>query len=124
MANEVQPLFRPGSDVTAVVTAAVTGGTFVGPDGRDSDTGQLKAKTATAAKSVLGVAAFDADKDGAVAVLRGGILPVTAGGTIAVGAQVEVGSDGKAVALASGIAVGVALEAGASGKSVLIALDV
>lgn len=119
------PLFRPGGDITVLTTAAVTGKTFVGVSAaRDTATGLIKAAPATAAGPALGVAARDAASGarGAVIAGPGTILFVTAGGTIAAGAQVEVGSAGKAVTLASGIAVGLALEAGTSGNDLLIKL--
>ncbi|WP_029135319.1 capsid cement protein [Nakamurella lactea] len=125
MANEAIPLFRPGSDVTVQTTAAVTGKTFLGVSGaRDTTTGLVKVAPATAAGAVFGVAAYDAASGARVPSISGPgtILFVTAGGTIAAGAQVEVGSGAKAVTLASGIAVGQALEAGAANADVLIKL--
>lgn len=125
MANEAKPLFRPGADVTALTTGAVTGKTFVGVSAtRDTATGLIKVAPATAAAKAFGVAASDAASGATVAVLRGGIVHVACGGTITAGAQVEVGTGGKAVVLASGVAVGQALETGASGAEVLVALDI
>ncbi|MGX9297492.1 capsid cement protein [Tsukamurella paurometabola] len=125
MANEAKPLFRPGANVTAVTTAAVTGKTFVGVSAtRDTDSGLVKVAPATGAAKPFGVAGYDAASGATLPVLRGGILFVTAGGAIAAGAQVEVGAGGKAVTLASGVAVGVALETGTANNDVLIALDI
>jgi hypothetical protein len=53
---------------------------------------------------------------------KGSIVPVTAGGTIAFGAEVEVGTGGKAVTIASGKARGRAVEAGTNGNDVMIEL--
>ncbi|GAA1881927.1 DUF2190 family protein [Williamsia serinedens] len=125
MANESKPLFRPGADVTALTTGSVTGKTFVGVSAtRDTTTGLVKVATATAAAKPFGVAAYDAASGATLTVQRGGILFVTAGGSIAAGAQVEIGSNGRVVTLASGVPVGVALEAGTSSNDVLIALDI
>lgn len=124
MANEAKPLFRPGQDVTALTTGAVTGSTFVGVSAtRDTATGLVKVATATAAGKAFGVASADIASGATGLIHRGGILFVTAGGAITAGAQVEVGSAGKAVALASGVAVGTALETGSNGNPVLVALD-
>lgn len=123
MANEAAPLFRPGADVTVKTTGAVTGKTFVAVSAtRDAD-GLIKCATATGAAKAFGVAARDIASGDVGAILRGGIVPVTAGGAITAGAQVEVGAAGKAVTLASGVAVGHAVETGSNGNDVLIALD-
>ena len=124
MANEAKPLFRPGADVTALTTGAVTGKTFVGVSAtRDATTGLVKVATATAAAKAFGVASKDIASGATGSILRGGLVFVTAGGNITAGAQVEVGSGGKAVALASGVAVGQALETGSNNNDVLVALD-
>lgn len=125
MANECTPLFRPGADVTCLTTGAVTGKTFVDISAtRDASTGLIKVATATGAGLSFGVAAYDAASGARVPVIRGkgSIVPVTAGGTIAFGAEVEVGSGGKAVTIASGKAVGRAVEAGTNNNDVFVAL--
>lgn len=125
MANEAKPLFRPGASVTAVTTAAVTGKTFVGVSAtRDPASGLVKVAPATAAGKPFGVASFDAASGGTVTVLRGGIVAVAAGGSITAGTQVEIGTGGKVVTLASGVPVGLALETGSNNSDVLIALDI
>lgn len=124
MANEAKPLFRPGADVTVKTTAAVTGKTFVDVTAASDADGLLKAATSSAAVKPFGVAARDIASGDVGLVIRGGIVNVTAGGSISVGAQVEVGSGGKAVTLASGVAVGKALSVGSSNADVLIALDI
>lgn len=125
MANECKPLFRPGHEVTVLATADVTGSTFVGVSAtRDATTGLVKVATATAAAKAFGVATRDFANGAKGSVIREGILFVTAGGSIAAGAQVEVGTGGKAVTLASGVAVGTALETGSSNNPVLVALDI
>lgn len=125
MANECTPLFRPGADITCLTTGAVTGKTFVDISAtRDTTEGLIKVATATAAGLSFGVAAYDAASGARVPVVRGkgSIVPVTAGGTIAFGAEVEVGSSGKAVTIASGKARGRAVEAGTNGNDVMIEL--
>lgn len=124
MANEAKPLFRPGANVTVKTTAAVTGKTFVGVSAAPDADGLIKAATATAATKAFGVAARDIASGDTGLILRGGIVNVTAGGTIAAGAEVEVGSGGKAVTLASGKSVGTAVNAGTSNNDVLVALDI
>jgi predicted RecA/RadA family phage recombinase len=125
MANEAKPLFRPGQDVTALTTADVIGKRFVGVSAtRDASTGLVKVAHATGAAKAFGVAGYDIASGKHGTIHRGGILFVTAGGAIAAGAQVEVGTDGKAVTLASGVAVGQALETGTNNNDVLIALNV
>jgi hypothetical protein len=125
VANECTPLFRPGADITCLTTGAVTGKTFVDISAtRDTTEGLIKVATATAAGLSFGVAAYDAASGARVPVVRGkgSIVPVTAGGTIAFGAEVEVGSSGKAVTIASGKARGRAVEAGTNGNDVMIEL--
>ncbi|MGV9818416.1 capsid cement protein [Nocardia xishanensis] len=122
MANECTHLFRPGKDVTCLTTGAVTGKTFVAISAAPDTYGQLKVATATGAARAFGVAARDAASGARVLVLKQGIVPVTAGGTIAVGAEVEVGSGGKAVTLASGKAIGQAVSAGTNNADVFIDL--
>ncbi|PKV80906.1 capsid cement protein [Nocardia fluminea] len=122
MANECTPLFQPGKDVTVLLTGAVVGKTFVAISAAPDTYGQLKGVTCTAAARAFGVAARDAASGARVLVRKKGIVPVTAGGTIAVGAEVEVGASGKAVTLASGKAVGQAVSAGTNNADVLVDL--
>lgn len=125
MANECTPLFRPGRDVTVLTTGAVTGKTFVDVSAtRDTATGLFKVATAAAGAKALGVATKDAASGARLAVIKapGTIVPVTAGATIAFGAEVEVGTGGKVITLASGKAVGKALEAGTNNNDIFINL--
>ena len=126
MANECIPAYRPGQDVTATAGAAITGKTFVdvsGALGVAAGT-PIAVVTATAAGLSVGVASRDTASGAKLQVIRGkgSIVPVTAGGTIALGAEVEVGASGRAVALASGKARGRAWSAGTSGTDVFIEL--
>lgn len=127
MANESIPAYRPGGDLTVVAGAGgVTGKTFVNISAALDVAGGTPATvvTATAAGLTVGVAGRDAAAGAKVHVLRtpGAIVPVTAGGTIALGAEVEVGSSGRAVTIASGKARGRAWSAGTSGNDVYIEL--
>ncbi|MBD8218208.1 DUF2190 family protein [Microbacterium sp. CFBP 13617] len=126
MANETIPLYRPGDDVTATASGAITGKTFVdisaGVNAANGTT--LTVVTATAAGATVGVASRDTASGAKLHVLRGkgSVVPVTAGGNIAVGAEVEAGANGRAVTLAAGKARGRAWSAGAAGSDVFIEL--
>lgn len=123
MANECIPLYRPGQDITAVTTGAVTGKTFVDYSAAMT-TGLPSVNTATAAGKVAGVAAYDAASGARVAIIRGKgqIVPVTAGGTIAALAEIEVGASGRPVVFSAGVKVGRALTAGTSGNQMFVEL--
>lgn len=126
MANECIPAYRPGADVTAIAGGAITGKTFVNVSAAlDVAAGTpVTVVTATAAGLTFGVASRDTASGAKLHVLRnpGEIVPVTAGGNIALGAEVEVGANGRAVTLDSGRARGRALSAGTSGNDVFIEL--
>ena len=68
---------------------------------------------ATAGGSAIGVSMNEPD-DGEVLEISDGIVIVEAGGIIAAGADVEVGTDGKAITKTTGIGVGVAITAAAA----------
>ena len=125
MANECIPLYQPGEHITAAVATAVTGKTFVDISGATLNpaTGALiSVAPATAAGKILGVAAFDAAVGAQVPVIGEGVVPVTAGAAITAGAEVEVGTGGKAITLASGKAVGRALTTAANNADVYVRL--
>jgi hypothetical protein len=124
MANEAIPLFRPGSDVTCLTTAAVTGKTFVDVSATVDSTGMIKVATAAAGARALGVATYDAASGARVPVIcgPGTIVFVTGGAAITAGAEVEVGTGGKVITLASGKAVGKSLGTGANNTDTLIRL--
>ena len=125
MANECIPLYQPGEHITAAVATAVTGKTFVDISGQTLNpaTGALiSVAPATAAGKVLGVAAFDAAVGAQVLAIGEGVVPVTAGAAITAGAEVEVGTGGKAITLASGKAVGRALTTAANNADVYVRL--
>jgi len=126
MANECIPLFDPGSALTATASAAVTGKRFVDVTaGLNAANGTLAtvAHAAPAARA-LGVAVRDTASGARLTVETrpGAVVPVTAGATIAAGAEVEVGSAGQAITLASGKACGKALSAATSGNDVFVRL--
>jgi hypothetical protein len=127
MTNESIPAYRPGADLTATAAAGgVIGKTFV------DITAALNVATgtpitvgpATAAGLSVGVASRDTAATAKLHVLRGvgSVVPVTAGGNISVGAEVEVGANGRAVTLAAGKARGRAWSAGTAGNDVFIEL--
>ena len=134
-ANECIPYFDAGEDVSARAEAAVTGKRFVmisdpqdgsaaamGLDSAASG-GLVVCSHATAATKPFGVASYDAAINGRFYVIRGQkIVPVRAGANITAGQQVEVGTNGQAIPLASGIAVGVAVDSASSGADCPIAL--
>ena len=93
MAHEAKPLFRPGADVTVQTTGAVTGKTFVAVSAPPDADGLIKAATAGGAVKAFGVAARDIASGDVGAILRGGIVNVTAGGRLAVGDKDEHNND-------------------------------
>lgn len=126
MANECIPAYRPGADLTATAGGAIVGKTFVDISAALGVAAGTPATvvTATAAGLSVGVASRDTASGGKLHVLRGPgqVVPVTAGGTIAVGAEVEVGASGRAVTIASGKARGRAWSAATVGTDVFIEL--
>lgn len=131
-ANTCFPLFET-SDVTFQATAAVTGKRFVAISGditsgpglsSTSEGSNFRMAHATAATRPDGVAAYDVASaaKGRVIGTPGRILPVTAGANITAGQQVEVGTAGQAIPLASGIAAGKALTTATSGNDVYVKL--
>jgi hypothetical protein len=126
MANEAVPLFRPGSDVTCLTTGAVTGKRIVDTTTTvDATTGMIKVAHCAAGVRGWGVAAYDAGSGARVPVIAGPgtIVHVTSGAAITVGAEVEVGTTGRVITLASGKAVGKALSTvGGADLDVLVRL--
>ncbi len=137
MANDCIPYKRPGQDVTGLAEVAITGKRCVqisgprtsGPGlaataegsvytvGLPSTTGALGA-----AKRIFGVSKYDAAQGAMVGVVRGGIVPITAGGNITAGVEVETAADGRVITLASGVAVGVACNTTTTGNDCEVAL--
>ena len=123
MANENVGVYEPGRNITGRASAAVTGKRFLAITGNRSN-GNIAVAHATAAGRVCGVSKYDAASGEIVGVIRGNsrVTHVTADGAIAAFAEVEVGTAGKAKALASGKAVGYALTAAADGADAEISL--
>lgn len=115
-------------------SAALDGGVFVQPSAAWQDSGPALSSTkvggvamtvdqCAAAEKALGVLQDDAAIGGDCVVLMGPlVVPVTGGGVIAIGAEVEVDADGAVVTLAAGVAVGLALTAGTDGNPLYVKL--
>lgn len=130
-ANEAHRFYKPGQDLpchaaTAVVgkrCVMITGNRQSGPGlSATAEGGNYQVGPATAAGRILGVAAHDAGIGEKVAVLRSGVVPITAGAGIAAFAEVEVGTAGQVITKSAGIAVGVCLTGAANGADAEIAL--
>lgn len=110
-------LFKPGQAITRQASAQVTGGQLVYVSGVGT-----VAPTAGAVESWLGVAAFDAANGGQVTVLKGGVLKVTASGSITAGDAVIPAATGKVATRGADTnyarVVGVALTTATDGNAV------
>lgn len=117
-------VYDPGATITGEATATVTARTFVAISGNRTAGGNIAVAPASAAGRICGVAGNDSAIGGLVTVVRGNsrVVKVTAGGNITAGAEVEVGSAGKAVAKSEGIAVGYAITGASSGADAEISL--
>lgn len=114
--------YDPGKDITAEASATVTARRAVAPSGNRTSGGNIAVAHATAAGAILGIAVTDASTGQLLAVARGGVVKVTAGGSITAGAEVEVGTAGKVVAKSSGIAIGIAVTGASNNADAEIAL--
>lgn len=137
-ANTCIPLFKPGQDITGHCSAAVVGKTFLdiaatiqsGPAittvnlPTTYDGGNIVVKTCAAKKHPIGVAAYDRAEGEKVPILRGSglVVPVTAGGAITAGEEVESNATGLAIKLAAGVAAGKAINTAAEGEDVFVSL--
>lgn len=131
MANDCIPYKRPGQDLSAKASAAVTGKRFVKVTGNRTSgpglaaTGEGSVYTMgpnTAGVRAAGVAAWDAALGEIFNVICAGVVPVTAGAAITAGQEVESDATGQAIPLASGKALGVALSGASSGQDAEIML--
>lgn len=131
MSPDAIHFYKPGADITAHCSAAVTGQRCVMISGNrqsgpglaaTSEGGNLVVAHATAAGRIFGVAAHDAAINKDVTVLRGGVVPILTSGVIAAFAEVEVGANGTVVTKASGVAIGFAVNGAANGAVAEIAL--
>ncbi|SIM07995.1 Uncharacterised protein [Mycobacteroides abscessus subsp. abscessus] len=117
-------IYAPGADITAHATSPVTARRFVAISGDRVAGGNIAVAPAPAGARAFGVAAHDGATGALVTVVRGNsrVVKVAAASAIAAGAEVEVGTAGKAAALASGIAVGYAITSAASNTDAEISL--
>jgi hypothetical protein len=128
--NQAHVLFQGVPFPTLRAETAVTGRRFVsisdapssGPGLSSTGEGSnLVGEHATAAGNADGVARYDAPLGETFAVVgKNATVQVDAGGTFAAGQEVEVGTGGKAVVLASGKAVGRAVTAGVNNATAYI----
>lgn len=146
MANDCIPYYRPGEDITARAGAAVTGKRVVacsvtpvsGPGLATTAEGSNVNVIPCAGATLVpfGVAKYDqATVGGKVGVIREGVVPITAGGTVTAGQSVMADSTGRVityvgpvttttVALPSvPLVVGVALNDATVGLDCMIALQ-
>jgi hypothetical protein len=130
--NAISPLYKPGGTLTGHATAAITGGRFVsvsaapasGPAlNTATDGSNVKITTTGAGAKADGVAGYDAaaaaDK---IPFHLDGVVPVTAGGTVTAGQEVESDAQGRAITLASGKACGKAFTSATVGNPVYVRL--
>ncbi len=126
MADPNPGVYEPGQNITVYTSAAVTSKTFVAITGNRQSglSNNITVGPATAAGRIAGVAAQDIaiNKHGTIHRGGGRVTYVTAGGTIAAGAEVEVGAGGTAVTLSAGKAVGYAVTGATSGNDAEISL--
>ncbi|MGK9270328.1 DUF2190 family protein [Williamsia muralis] len=117
-------VYAPGADITARATAPVTARTFVAISADRGPSGNISVGPAPAGARAAGVAKDDAATGQLVGLARGNsrVVRVIADGAIAFGADVEVGTAGKAKTKASGIAVGYAISSAVSGAPAEISL--
>lgn len=117
-------IYSPGSDITGQATADVTARRFLRISGNRTAKGVIAVAHATAAGRVCGVSGDTALNGELVLVVRGNsrCVWITADGAITAGAEVEVGTAGKAKAKASGVAVGYAINGAADGADAEISL--
>src|SRR5689334_3051066 len=117
-------VYDPGKDITAEATTAVTARRFLAVSGNRTAGGNIAVASATAGGRTCGVAGNDAAAGGLVRVVRGNsrVVRVTASGAIASGAEVQVGANGTATALAAGVAVGYAITGAADAADAEISL--
>lgn len=110
------PLFTPGTSVTFLASADVTGGRLVEISGDRS----VATAPADSAK-VAGVAGFDAKEGENVTVYSGGVQRPVAAGDIAAGDKVAPAADGKVSTAGEATnTIGLALAAASDGETVQV----
>jgi len=124
MANDNMGVYEPGRDITGHCTGDVIGKRFLSISGNRDASGNIAVAHAAAAGRSCGVSRFDALTGKKVTIARGAsrVVFVTAAGTIAAFAEVEVGANGQAVTKATGVAVGYTLTGVTSGNDAEVSL--
>lgn len=115
-------VYAPGAAITTVASAAVLARRLVKITGNRANGSNVPVAHADAGGRTFGVATDTAAPGQLVVIARGGVVKVTASGALAAFGEVEVGTDGKAKAKASGIAIGYALTGTTDGLDAEIAL--
>lgn len=114
--------YPSGRKVTMQAAGAITGKRFLKVSA-DRANDLIQVVQCTAAAKAVAVAANDAASGETLATFGVGfIVPVTAGGTVVAGTEVECDSSGRAVALASGKACGYCVSGATSGNDAQIRL--
>ena len=119
---DVTPHWTPGDSITGHAGATITGGRFVTVSGTPTE-GNPTVSPAGAGVAALGVAGRDKASGEKVPVIRQGVVPVTAGGTVTAGERVQSDATGRAITLAAGVALGMALSSATVGNDVQVALN-
>jgi hypothetical protein len=118
MANDCIPYYKPGEDLPAAASAAITGKRFVKISGnRQSGPGlsstaegsNYSVAQCVAGDKAIGVSMYDAPLNGKIGVVREGVVPVTSGAAVTAGSEVQADANGKAITLAAGKANGIAM---------------
>lgn len=113
MKNECIPLYRPGQDVTAKASVALTGRRLCAVTGNRSGTGLVNVANTdlqnlyviglpAARGQTFGVVGYDVAAGDPVPVKREGILPIEAANAIAAFQEVEVDALGRVNPVAAG----------------------
>lgn len=124
--NECAPYYEPGSRITAEAEVPVTGKRFVAisgnkqttdPAAQSTDGGNIIVSPCGAGLRGLGVAVMDAAAGAKVPIITspGTVVPVTAGGSITAGDELQVTTGGKVVTI--GAAAHAALNTGVVGSN-------
>jgi predicted RecA/RadA family phage recombinase len=134
--NDAVVLYRPGQDITCKASVALTGKRLCMISGNrtsgagaagvglsaTNDGGNYQVGLPTAGGRVFGVVGYDVPSGGLVPVKREGVIPVTASGAIAAGAEVEALADGRVITRTTGIPIGVCYNGCANGEDAEIML--
>jgi hypothetical protein len=123
--NEAIPFYRPGKDITAKATVALTGkrlcaivGNRTSGPGLAStdDPGVYQVGAPAAGGRVFGVVGYDVPSGSVVPIKRNGIIPVTTSGAFTAEQEAKVAADGTILPVTAGaIAVGIVHTACSSG---------